>query len=413
MTNEDAIKLGSVIYNVLAENKDVAFDPSDYQAAAINYKVNETEVKFRYQSLPVYPDGFDIVMRLLPLGKDEEFTSLKKLGYTSQQEDTLMNIVSRPVGSLTIAGTTGSGKSTTLKNLLMYINKLAEFKLKMYSIEDPPEYKIPRISQIPVVRRKGDDEAKGGSKYGKAITACMRADPDIIMVGEVRDAITGDLVKKAIQSGHQVLTTVHAASAIRILERYLDFGLSRSVMASPEFLTGLCYQKLLPVSCPHCRISFKEAVANDVISGDYKKVQRRLKEVKIDTAKYEIFVRGPGCEKCGGMGVSGRTVCAEIMMLDFAILEYIALGDMIGIMQYWRSLSDNDVTSENMTGKTAMEHAVQKMLRGIVDPIAVEKEFKPLDELYADKGDGTVRPAHGHGITSTSADALGAGWADE
>lgn len=385
----DVFNLCSVVYNVLAENKDVAFMPDEYQQAAVNYNVGDNEIKLRYQSLPVYPGGFDVVLRVLPIGKDEEFTPLQKLGYTDQQVSELINISSRPVGSLIIAGVTGSGKSTTLKNLLMFINAHTEYKLKIYTIEDPPEYKIPRVSQIPVIRRKEDSESiTGVSPFEAPIKACMRADPDIIMVGEVRDKVTGDLVKKAIQSGHQVLTTIHAASSIGIIDRLIDFGLSPSVLGSPDFLTGLLYQKLLPVLCRHCKVKFTDLIAksdDDSIDTEAYGMYQRLHDVLGEVDSQEIYVRGPGCKHCNGLKVEGRTVCAEIIMLDLNMLRYILDSDILGLMRHWRNLSDNKLNSTTMTGKTAMEHAIQKMLAGLVSPFDLEASFKPINEIYSDK----------------------------
>ncbi len=108
-------------------------------------------------------------------------------------------IVSKPVGALVIAGTTGSGKSTTLKNLLMLINESRHFMCKIYTIEDPPEYKIPKVTQIPVVRLKNADYSKV-SPFEPPLLAAMRGDPDILMIGEIRDKYTGDGMKKAIDN---------------------------------------------------------------------------------------------------------------------------------------------------------------------------------------------------------------------
>ncbi len=384
MSEEETFNLCSVIYNVLAENKQVSFDPREYQPAAVNYKVNSEEVKLRYQSLPVYPDGFDVVLRVLPIGRDEEFTPLTKLGYTDQQVKELIDCASRPIGSLIIAGVTGSGKSTTLKNLIMFINAHSGYKLKIYTIEDPPEYKIPHVSQIPVIRPK-EREGSDYNAFLAPITACMRADPDIIMIGEVRDGQTGGLTKKAIQSGHQVLTTVHAASAIGIIDRFLDFGVSEKVLGSPDFLTALIYQKLLATVCPNCSIDFKEHLQSEKVTQFDIDMAKRLSSI-VDLTQYPIRIRSEsGCDECGGMGIKGRAVCAEIIKIDLKIMEFIINGDTVELIKYWRGQSDNKIDSLNMKGKNCMEHAVQKMLTGLVSPFDVEASFKPLDELYLEK----------------------------
>lgn len=390
LTFQEANNLCSVMYNVLASTKSVSFDPRDCQQAAVNYTIKEQELKLRYQSVPAYPDGYDVVLRVLPIGRSEDFVPLQKLGYTEQQVNELLSISSRPVGSLIIAGVTGSGKSTTLKNLLMYINANSGYKIKIYSIEDPPEYNIARITQIPVVIGKDFDPTKM-SPFEKPIKACMRGDPDIIMVGEVRDKITGDLTKKAVQSGHQVLTTVHATSALGIIDRFQDFGLSRAVLGSPDFLTGLLYQKLLPIVCTSCAIDFNKHINSERATTKDLAIFSRISGV-VDPSKYKIKIRSEdGCADCKFMGIKGRSVAAEVIMIDIDMMELIAKGESIELMKYWRFLSDRKPFSENMRGKTCMEHGFQKVLAGYVCPFDLETAFRPIDEMLMreNKQEGT------------------------
>ena len=378
-----ATNLCSVIYNVLAENKDLQFSQDDYQAAAVNRTIAGEEVKLRYQSLPVYPQGFDVVLRVLPIGSDEEdFVSLQELGYSDSQVRQLLEIVSRPVGALIIAGTTGSGKSTTLKNLIMFVNAARGYKSKIYTIEDPPEYKIPRVSQIPVVRRKKDEkDYEKKSPFSDPLIATMRGDPDVLMIGEVRDNFTGDGLKKATQSGHQVMSTVHAASALGIVERLADFHISPSVMGSPEFLTGLIYQKLVPILCPVCSEKFRDIIADAAVSArDLELAQRLSKVADIDSDN--IMVRGrkhEECTNCKGMGIVGRTVCAEVIAPDFQLLRHFREQDQMGAYKYWRGLANPDEESSDMTGRTAAEHAIWKMRSGLICPRDVEELFGQLD----------------------------------
>lgn len=383
LSYNEGFNLCSVLYNVLATTKSVSFDARDCQQAAINYNTMDQDLKLRYQSVPAYPDGFDVILRVLPVGRSEDFVPLQKLGYTEQQVQELVNISSRPVGSLIIAGITGSGKSTTLKNLLMYINAHAGYKIKIYSIEDPPEYNIARITQIPVVIPKDFDPSTGTSPFEKPIKACMRGDPDIIMIGEVRDKITGDLTKKAVQSGHQVLTTVHATSALGIIERFLDFGLSRSVLGAPDFLTGLLYQKLVPILCTNCSIDLKELVGSeDSTVEDLALYDRISGTVGSNINKATLKLRHhEGCPECNYQGITGRSVCAEVIMIDLNMIEKIASGDTIGLIKYWRGLSDLNPFSLNMRGKTCMEHGFQKVLDGLVCPYDLEASFKPINEM--------------------------------
>lgn len=380
-TLEDGVNLCSVMYTVLANVKSTNFDARLFQQAAIDYTIGEQDFKLRYQSLPAYPDGFDVVLRVLPIGRSEEFTPLVKLGYTEQQNEDFWAIGSCPEGALIVAGVTGSGKSTTTKNLLMSINAEAGYKIKCYTIEDPPEYNIARVTQIPVIAASDNgDSTKKESPFAMPIKACMRADPDIIMIGEVRDHVTGDLTKKAVQSGHQVITTVHATSAVGIIERLIDFGLTRSVLGSPDFLSGLVYQKLLGIVCPKCSFSFTDLVKSANVSkketGIYKRILKH-----VDPNKFNIRVRNhKGCSGCSG-GLVGRTVCAEIIVIDYNIIKLISSKDSVDLIRYWRGLSDNNPASTNMKGKTCMEHAFQKMLMGICCPFEVESSFRSIDNM--------------------------------
>ena len=388
MAPSDATKMCSVIYQVMAESKDLQYSEEDYQAASINLNLSGEEVKLRYQSLPVYPQGFDVVMRVLPIGTDdEEFVSLQSLGYSDSQMRQLLRIVSRPVGALIIAGTTGSGKSTTLKNLLMFVNASRGYRCKIFTVEDPPEYKIPRVSQIPVIRRKKDEEAyRYKSPFEDPLTATMRADPDILMIGEIRDKFTADGLKKATQSGHQAMSTVHAPSAVGIVERLADLGTSSTVMGSPDFLAGLVYQKLVPLLCEDCSELFSDILSKADVSEEDTELSVRLSKVSDHWGGGSgdvIRVKGRNreCKTCGGMGVKGRTVCAEIIAPDFELYDLFREQSQVKATKYWRGLASPDPDSSDMTGRTAAEHALFKMRKGLISPHDIEELFGPLDGL--------------------------------
>jgi general secretion pathway protein E len=387
LSNEYATQLCSVVYNVLAENKEVTFREDKFQSSGITRSIDEEHVNLRYQSLPVYPGGFDVVMRVLPIGgEDEPHKPLEELGYTSGQVEQILKVVVRPVGALVIAGTTGSGKSTTLKNLLMWINASREYRCKVYTIEDPPEYRIPKVSQIPVLRDTGnlDSNSRTYSPFLDPLKATMRGDPDVLMLGEVRDVFTADGLKKATQSGHQMLTTVHAASALGIVERLLDFEIPLAVLGSTEFLNGMIYQKLVPLLCDHCSLPFN-VDSSDASSEDLKLAKRlqRILPQNVDgsaaVAPDQIRVKGKGCDKCKGTGIRGRTVCAEVITPDFEMFRLFREGKVLEAKEYWLGLTDNNPNSDNMVGKTVLEHALLKMRKGWISPKDIEEIIDPVD----------------------------------
>jgi type II secretory ATPase GspE/PulE/Tfp pilus assembly ATPase PilB-like protein len=386
MSPSNATELCTVIYNVLAEadSKEVAFNETLIQQGAVKTNVQMadgtiSEIKLRFQSVPVYPNGFDVIMRVLPVGRNEKTVTMEELGYEQSQIKMILECVSRAVGAVIIAGVTGSGKSTTLKNLLLWVHEDREFSEKIFTVEDPPEYIIPGVSQIPVARRK-DDAKEGRKPFEDAIKACMRGDPDVIMVGEIRDNTTGDLLKKAVQSGHRVLTTVHAPSALGVIDRLLDFGLSNSTMGSQEFIAGLMYQRLLGKLCEHCSVPLLEATRSTKASRSLfeltKRIEKTLKDAEEDASYLgRVRLRGPGCQHCQ-TGVTGRTVCAEVVKPDLEILAAFQEQNIMRALQHLRrTISDGHVTTKNMVGKSAMAHAIYKMFSGQVDPVELERSF--------------------------------------
>lgn len=384
-----ANSLVMVIHNVLAENQDVTFVDTEFQQASVNTRVMAQDVMLRYQSMPAYPSGLDVILRVLPLGsQDEPFVEMEALGFSAGHAKTIYSIVNKPQGALLIAGTTGSGKSTTLKNLLMSIDARRESKAKIYTIEDPPEYRIPNVTQVPVVRRRDDDGGSGPppSLFGKPLAAVMRADPDVIMIGEIRDEVTADGMKRATQSGHEVLTTTHAGSALDIIPRLLSFGLSPNDLGSPGFVTGMLFQRLVPQLCPSCAIPLLTAAEQD--RQGLESLLSRLRYAMegytdtaggVDALLAQACLRGPGCKKCQEKGIVGRTVCAELIEPDFVMLGHFRNHDMLRAYAYWRGSSDGLLLSDNMTGKMAVEHALQKVIQGQCSPIDVEKLLDEVD----------------------------------
>lgn len=371
------------IYNSVADSgsKSLSFDPKAFQQAAINITINNMAYRIRYQAAPAFPDGSDTVLRVLPTGKNMNVVPLEKLGYHKSHSHALRAMISRASGIIFLAGTTGSGKTTTINNLMLM--RLHENPgRKALSIEDPPEYVIPGVSQIPVPRLDG----KEGNPFLAAMRAVMRMDPDLIMVGEVRDIESAKLVVSMVQSGHQVMSTVHTPSARAIPARLYDMGVERSVLGSDDFFAGLIYQKLVPVLCQKCCIPLLDAKAAGYIEAD---LWERLSQMDEVTEKDypAIKVRGGGCEDCGGMGIVGRTVCAEVILPDFTMLGLFRKGDDVEVYRYWRSKRVIGSTTD-LEGCTAFDHAIIKMKQGLLSPSDIEESFGYLDLQKIREGKG-------------------------
>lgn len=418
-------KIGIVLYQALATESGVVFNPNVPQDAMVDETFNGIRARLRIATAPASPNGFDMVIRILRFSEKSSYTILTELGYSSEQAAAIYSFSTDPVGVTIIAGTTGSGKSTTLKNILTKKIMDHNATLKVITVEDPPEYEIPNATQIPVIR---DDSGSAEAGFSSAIRTAMRSDPDVLMIGEVRDSQSASLLVSATQSGHQVLSTVHAPSAVGIIPRLESLGISRDVLSASDFISGLIYQKLLPKLCNGCALPHKnpDGSINSIVSeedviismnicsrDDLDKVRghdfnvsiaRKLQDIGILTevevcavdAEYSrklkdfnatgfiqrlskslkgrlmgVRHKGSGCSKCGGTGISGRLVVAELLIPNEPILKAIRNSDDLETLKAWR---------ESKFGKSILQSSLDKIADGIVDPMHVETEIGALDE---------------------------------
>lgn len=370
------------------KQKDNSFATTAYQKSIVQAKASGRDLQLRYQSMPLL-GGFKVVIRFLDLGTREDagnvdnFKRLEDLGYSPSHVQEIERGLIKPEGALVIAGITGSGKSTSLKNMIMWLNKKLNYRKTIYSIEDPIEYLIPGIEQVPApAATEAQAKDPNFSTFIEPTKALTRADPDVIMIGEIRDRFTAQSLKQNTESGHKVLTTVHASSAVEIVKRLYGFNVSSFDMASPSFLSCLIYQKLMPLLCPHCKIPLKNELESSNVNEELIKLKNRLEHVA-DLSKDPIFIRNPnGCPHCNGRGAKGRQVCAEVVVPDLTLLTYFRDSKMIEAREYWRLLSDRDRDSSNFRGKTVLEHAIYKVRQGLISPEDVETELGFIDESY-------------------------------
>ncbi|MCX8796211.1 GspE/PulE family protein [Vibrio parahaemolyticus] len=375
-----ALKMAQVIYTVVAEEKDVTFNPSEQQAAIINRELlvpgeGNIRVRVRLNTIPAYPSGFNVVMRILKMGKAGTKLTFDMLGYSFDQIEGIKESIAKPVGCTIISGTTGSGKSTSLSVMLTrLVNENLDVartscSIKIITVEDPPEYEVPHVTQSPVVRSKSKDE----NPFSAAIKAAMRCDPDVLMVGEVRDEHSAELLVHAVQSGHQAFTTVHAPSALGIVPRLRSLGVSNDVLGNDEFIAGLVYQALLPVLCNECKVSM-ETYVNKVKGGEYfvedkfgfDQLIERLDKITMPDEKKNIFFKNPcGCSECDKTGISGRTVAAEVIVPDLFMIDCFFEGNDTKAKEHYKKKG----------GEFALDHGITKMLDGRADPRDVEKKL--------------------------------------
>jgi general secretion pathway protein E len=363
-TVDQTAEMCACAYNVLAGIRDVTWDPSRRQDANIERPIDGRPYRLRYAHGPLYPNGVHVVLRLLSTGRGFQFApSLQSLGYSDNQAAAIEGMVAEPSGIVCISGETGSGKSTTLANLMHLLLKNADGGLAILTVEDPPEYEVPGIFQTPVVHSR-DDRERGTSPYVDAIRSAMRRDPDLLMIGEIRDLDTAVLAAQSAQSGHPVLTTVHASRALDIIGRLEGMGatmannpINRALLCAPRFISGLIHQVLVPLVCESCGIPFSEAVAKGRIE---RGLASRVEAV-LDNAS-GVRVRGSGCNHCRG-GIKGRSVCAEAVSPDAKLRQLLLDRRDQEAFDYWIGEGG---------GYSIWAHALDKLSVGMVAPADVE-----------------------------------------
>ncbi len=268
-------------------------------------------VDFRVSTLPVV-EGEKIVMRVLE--KDKQSFDLKKLGLMGSQYDMFLEHIRDPYGMILMTGPTGSGKSTTL---YAFLNILNGEDGNIITLEDPVEYFIPGINQSQV-------KPEIGYTFSSGLRSILRQDPDIIMVGEIRDSETAELAIHAALTGHLVFSTVHTNNAIGAIPRLIDMGIEPFLIGSSIKLVAA--QRLLRRVCNNCRV--KQSIPSSVID----KIKQILKTIpEEEFAKYGLenlneltFYRGKGCDECGGLGLKGRIAIYEIVPIDNDMEEVIS-----------------------------------------------------------------------------------------
>jgi general secretion pathway protein E len=246
--------------------------------------------------------GEDAVLRLLDKAQFRGASrgiSLEALGFETQRRLLIQDLATEPSGMLLVTGPTGSGKTTTLYAVLSEINSGHE---KIVTIEDPVEYELDGVLQIPVNERKGLTFARG-------LRSILRHDPDRILVGEIRDAETAEIAVQASLTGHQVFTTVHANSVTDVMGRFLHFGLDMFGFTSA--LNGVVVQRLLRRLCPQCKCERETSSADLAVFARH------------DVAEPQKLWRAVGCEACMGAGYAGRFVVAEVHRVDDKLRELV------------------------------------------------------------------------------------------
>ncbi len=359
------------IYEVMGYDQEVTWNRNEPQDAVMDTVLaNGRRIRVRIGTIPASPDGYDMVLRILPGSGDT--LRMAQLGYDRGQMQAIRSLVRRPSGLVVMAGGVGSGKSTSIVGMLLEEWELHQGRLRIITVEDPPERVIPGATQVPVVRKRGKTV---GDEFAVAIRGALRCDPDTLMVGEIRDLESAILAIKFAQSGHRVYTTVHASTAIGIISRLVGLGIHPSLLCTPDVLKGLIFQTLTPVLCQNCKISANEWLKTE--SDDLEKRKHSLKRIAavLDSRELDAtqiaFRSDIGCSECDGSGVSGRTLMAEFALPDDDMLSHLSNGRYIDARRHW---------IRNLNGHQVDEHGIRLIAQGLASPVDVEWRIGPLRE---------------------------------
>ena len=273
------------------------------QDGRLKLKMGTRVIDFRVSTLPVL-FGEKIVLRILDKGNLT--LDLQKFGFEPKAEADLMKAILNPYGMVLVTGPTGSGKTTTLYSCLQRINTE---EVNIMTAEDPVEYNLHGINQV-LVRNEI------GLTFASALKAFLRQDPNIIMIGEIRDLETGGIAIKAALTGHLVLSTLHTNDAPSTITRMIDMGVEAFNVASAVNL--VVAQRLVRRVCKHCA----ETVT-------YREEELKSLSDDLDAIRHIEFRRGKGCDTCGGLGYKGRAGLYEVMALSPELRRAILRGDSV------------------------------------------------------------------------------------
>lgn len=336
----------SIHSEIITRIKVMAGLRTDEHAAAqdgrLQAKIDSKKVDVRVSIAPTY-HGENCVMRILAAG-DEEFT-LEKLGFAGVNLERINKAVEKPYGMILATGPTGSGKTTTLYTIL---RKITTKEVVTITIEDPVEYSIEGIEQIQVNPRTGLTFANG-------LRFILRQDPDIVMVGEIRDGETASIAVNAALTGHLMLSTLHTNDATTTIPRLLDMGVEPFLIAST--LNVAIGQRLIRKLCQNCRVEKKLSAA------ELENLKKFVSEKLLNKHKGKTFYDAKGCSKCSG-GYIGRVGIHEVLEIDAVIRELImkkASGDEIREVARKNGMVTmlEDGFEKSLKGETTLEEVLR------------------------------------------------------
>ena len=266
------------------------------QDGRFTVKLDNREINIRVSTIPT-TNGENVVLRLLDMGAFNY--SLFDLGMSERDREQLSRVIEAPYGMILSTGPTGSGKTTTLYAMLKELNHP---DVHIITVEDPVEYRVAKIRQVQL-------NVKAGMTFASGLRSILRQDPDVIMVGEIRDAETARIATQAALTGHRVLSTVHTNDAAGAITRLIDMGIEPFLVASVLLVSFA--QRLVRKVCPHCAVRYEPGRQSRAFWG-------------VPEREEFVAMRAKGCARCQHTGYQGRIGIFEVLMMDDLIRELIA-----------------------------------------------------------------------------------------
>jgi type IV pilus assembly protein PilB len=330
----------------IMSNMDIA-ERRKPQDGRISLRIDNKAIDFRVSSLPtIY--GEKIVLRILD--KTSAMVPLENLGFLNDTLTLFNNVISQPYGMVIISGPTGAGKTTTLYSVLNRLNTAGK---NIVTVEDPVEYQMDGINQVQV-------NVKADMTFANGLRSILRQDPNIVLIGEIRDGETAQIAIEAALTGHLVLSTLHTNDAPSVATRLIDMGIEPFLIASS--LIGATAQRLARKICLECKQPYVPPAS--ALEGLGLSTRGQLEDV--------TFYKGVGCPKCGGSGYRGRTGIHEMMKVD---------DELRGLILHKASARDISQAARSHGMRTLLEDALVKAREGI---ITLEEVLRVVSTVESD-----------------------------
>lgn len=304
------------------------------------------------------------------LDEDNPFPSLEELGFEGAELELLKSKMEVPVGLVLVAGISGSRQDMTVNACALHA---IDTYAKCVAVVDREWLSVPTQ----------DAPGSGArSPYTKEMLLALRTDPDLLLVSEPRSNTEFSNLISCTESGHKVLSTIHASSSLFVLCRLMKYGIPAEVLKSRNLLSALVYQVSLPVLCPHCSVGFDQKQLDPSRPYEEEQVARYELLMDADLLAQLRFKNPAGCDCCDG-GVIDRTLAAEVTCPDERMVDLMAQGEEVKALNYFREIG----------GRTALDNALNKAFRGLVDLRDVEYKLDIITH-YITRCDDGVRSMH-------------------